>query len=406
MRILSAPEEGKEDATFGRIHRHLLSGSSDVLTLNLPDRSGIPWVAQLRNAFPDMEFLLSGGVKPENFQELLGPAGRRQGIAAVNLSVGGTPEQVREAAKVIAEAVRQSAGLEEKTGEKFKLPEIGVLETKIGIILNGKVTKAKVISSKRRTSRPSVLVTTTPKTSSGGIAASSEEISEIWTRVEANIYGGNYWSEYGHPNTDWAAAVRLHEMAVLAAGIGKDQMIGSPAQFLANFEPLFAAGLEESSLPEVKKAVADEATGFVAVEGVVAVVPKGVEHVYAVTVGVPQTKAVLELNRFKPSQIVAVARGLNEVRVLQELGIPQEQIVQGGTDPERIAQATGIAIRLAQQTLEIIDGVKVQVLDLTDRTESRLLTQLMALLPPAWQKRQALTPEDAEQILRIYQLGV
>ena len=61
---------------------------------------------------------------------------------------------------------------------------------------------------------------------------------------------------------------------------------------------------------------------------------------------------------------------------------------------------------MASDWLRGLDGVEVTPLRTTARTVLGLLSQLKELLPLEWQKAELITPESAEQVLKLYQLGV
>ncbi len=148
----------------------------------------------------------------------------------------------------------------------------------------------------------------------------------------------------------------------------------------------------------------EEPTGFVAVGGMAVLAPAEESHLYAVTVGLEQTRAVLELSRVPPSRVVAVAVGLEEVENFKSLGIPGDQILHGWEFPS-LVKAKEAAIRWAQRALEIIDGVRVQVVDATAFTVQELASRINQMLPRAWRSR-TITSEDVQLVHDVSQFGV
>ncbi len=148
----------------------------------------------------------------------------------------------------------------------------------------------------------------------------------------------------------------------------------------------------------------EEPAGFVAVGGMAVLAPAEISHLYAVTVGVKQTRAVLELSRVPPSRVVAVAVELEEVATLEVLGIPGTQILHGWAFPS-LAQAKEAAIQWARRAFEIIDGVKVQVVDATALTVQELASRINQMLPRAW-RSQSITSEDLQRVHDVSEFGV
>ncbi len=90
-------------------------------------------------------------------------------------------------------------------------------------------------------------ITTTPYTAARAIAASAAEIASVETLISFTSDPG-YWSGYGHASTDWNAVAEQHAKVYVAAGLASinPAILSAKVQFLANLEPLFLAGQEET----------------------------------------------------------------------------------------------------------------------------------------------------------------
>lgn len=157
-----------------------------------------------------------------------------------------------------------------------------------------------------------------------------------------------------------------------------------------------SAGLEEKDFTRQDK------FGVVAIGGTAALIPDGFENAMVVTAGLEQTKAVLGLKRVSADHFVAIAGGMEEADVLQQFGIPPEQILQRSRW-STFQEALSAATRLAQEILQG-RGIAARILEAAERNIQALLAQLeQLLLPDTWKE---ITAETFEQIRRINQLGV
>ena len=168
---------------------------------------------------------------------------------------------------------------------------------------------------------------------------------------------------------------------------------------LANIPP--AAELQERRFTNSRGASVglEEKIGYVAVEGVGLLVPPDFpeESYFAVAVGTEQAAALVAAGR-APSRLIVVATGLEDAAGFSALGVPADQIVPAGEWPS-LEAAKNYAIRLGQEWLKGLQGLRVSVLEVTARTLQGAWAQLQEMLPSVWQMARPVTPEEAQNVL-------
>lgn len=145
---------------------------------------------------------------------------------------------------------------------------------------------------------------------------------------------------------------------------------------------------------------------------------------YVVDAGVGLLRSRMEME----TPYLIVAEGSRQVLTLLEAGVPaarivalvedagvQEHLLARAFPGDNIFQADRFADwsqarqhvwQVAGDWLRVLEGVEVTALRTTARSVQGLLAQLKELLPLEWQDLQPVTADQAEQILRLYQIGV
>ena len=169
-----------------------------------------------------------------------------------------------------------------------------------------------------------------------------------------------------------------------------------------------AGGLEEVTQLErpIEAGVAQqEKTGYVVDAGVGLLVSRlRLNAPYLVVAeGIEQAQALRNAG-VQAGNIVALVATPHEKSELIQRQFPGDNIlVAEGLDK---AQAQRYAWQTASDWLRELKKVEVVPVRTTARTVQGLLAQLKELLPLQWQQSLGVTDEDAEQVLRLYQLGV
>ena len=120
--------------------------------------------------------------------------------------------------------------------------------------------------------------------------------------------------------------------------------------------------------------------------------------------GLRQAETLLEAGVLA-ARIVALVQDEEEMRSLTSRGFPGDAVFTA----DRFATWTDArdqVWKIASQWLNPLGQVEVTFLQTTARTLPGLLAELQKLLPDSWQAQNAITPQTAEQLLGLYQLGV
>ncbi len=154
--------------------------------------------------------------------------------------------------------------------------------------------------------------------------------------------------------------------------------------------------------PEASKSGLEEKTGYVAVGGAVAAVPREAwNQTYGVAVGLEQTRAAIQEGA-SPGRLIAVAVGLEEAEAIQRLGVPEIQILPAKSYAS-LEETIRAAQWLAQEMLRVIDGLSSWLVLKIEGATPQAVRRLIQSFPADWQE--GLTAGLEEKILELEELA-